>query len=99
MIFDGKWQVVIATPIGKQAVLFDITTHEGTIRGTATQGDETVNFEQPVIHDNRLSWWQNVTRPLKLRLKFDVEVDGDHMTGSAKAGLLPASTLTGERVK
>jgi hypothetical protein len=34
---------------------------------------------------------------MKLTLKFEVDVDGDAMTGTAKAGFLPASKLHGSR--
>lgn len=98
MNFDGTWQVIIATPLGKQSVVFEITSANGAIRGTATQGDETVNFDDPVADGKQLTWSQSVTKPLRLRLKFEVTVEGNQMTGTAKAGMFPASTLTGERV-
>lgn len=97
-MFDGKWQVSIATPVGKQAVVFDISTQNGVVRGTATQGDEITEFIDPVIENERLIWLQVVTKPLSLRLKFEVVVEGDHMTGTAKAGMLPASKVSGERL-
>ena len=98
MIFDGTWEVKIATPIGKQAVVLEIFSQDGVIRGTAKQGNETVNLINPVEEGNHLIWTQNVTKPLKLSLKFDVTVEGDVMTGTAKAGKLPTSHLTGNRV-
>jgi len=97
MIFEGKWQVIITTPIGKQSVLLDIIMEDGIFKGTATQGNETVNFEEIVAVDNRLNWWQSVTKPLRLRLKFEVVVDDDQMTGTAKAAMFPASKLVGAR--
>ena len=40
-----------------------------------------------------------MTRPLRLTLRFDVTLDlSDTMTGTAKAGILPTSKLTGVRV-
>jgi hypothetical protein len=35
---------------------------------------------------------------MKLTLKFDVTVDGDTMTGTSKAGILPSSKVNGTRV-
>jgi hypothetical protein len=35
---------------------------------------------------------------MKLTLKFDVVIDSDTMTGTSKAGFLPASSLQGSRV-
>nr|WP_317891263.1 hypothetical protein [Paenibacillus oceani] len=52
----------------------------------------------PAIMDGRLTWQLRITKPLRLNLKFEVSVDGDRMTGTAKAGMLPASKVTGKRV-
>lgn len=96
-IFDGEWQTTIATPIGKLQVHLSITTLDGAIRGTATQGDETVPFQNPEIRDGKLTWALSITKPLRLNLKFEVSANGDQLSGTAKAGVLPASKLTGVR--
>jgi hypothetical protein len=98
MIFEGTWNIVIATPIGKQVVVLEIATRDGKLAGTARQGAEVVELLDPVVDGNRMTWTQHVTRPLRLTLKFDVSVDGATMTGTAKAGILPTSKLRGERV-
>jgi hypothetical protein len=97
-MFDGTWNVTIATPIGKQSVVLELTSRDGTLRGTARQGDEVVELVDPVVDGNRLRWTQRVTRPLRLTLAFDVTVEGASMIGTAKAGFLPTSKLTGVRV-
>lgn len=93
----GRWDVSIATPLGRQAVVYDITVAGGAVAGTATQGGETTPLLDLAASGNRLTWSQHVTRPMKLHLRFDVTVDGDGMAGTAKAGMLPASKLTGVR--
>jgi hypothetical protein len=95
--FAGSWDVTIDTPIGKMAVVFDITEENGAIHGTARSDAETVEFLDPVADGNRLTWSQDVTTPMKLTLKFDVTVEGDSMTGTSKAGIVPASKLYGSR--
>ncbi len=97
MIFDGTWAVSIATPLGTQAVVLEIVSEEGAVRGRATQGDESVALLDPVAVGNRLTWAQQVTKPLRLRVVCDVTVEGDAMRGTAKAGLFPAAPLTGVR--
>lgn len=96
--FDGDWDTTIATPVGKLKVKLFISTSNGMIQGRATQGDETVEFISPVLQDNKLFWSLRITKPMRLNLKFEVAVDGDHMTGIARVGILPASKLTGLRV-
>jgi transcriptional regulator GlxA family with amidase domain len=97
-VFDGDWETTIATPIGKMEVKLTITTSSDTIQGTATKGDETIELMNPVLQGNKLTWSLRTTKPVRLNLKFEVNVEGDHMTGTAKAGLLPASKVTGTRV-
>jgi hypothetical protein len=95
--FAGTWAVTIETPIGNMAVVFDINEENGVISGTARSDAESVEMLEPVADGNRLTWKQNVTTPMKLTLKFDVDVDGDAMTGTSKAGIFPASKLHGSR--
>jgi hypothetical protein len=38
-----------------------------------------------------------VTKPMRLKLQFDVEVDGDRLTGHSRAGRLPRSAVAGVR--
>jgi hypothetical protein len=95
--FAGSWDVTIATPIGKMAVVFEITEEDGGIQGVARSDAETVEFLEPVAEGNRLTWSQNVTTPMKLTLDFDVTVEGDDMTGTSRPGLFPPSMVEGTR--
>lgn len=97
-VFDGDWDTTIATPVGKLPVKLSISTSHGMIQGQATQGEETVEFVTPVLQNNKLTWSLSITKPMRLHLKFEVAVNGDQMVGIAKAGILPASKLTGKRV-
>lgn len=96
--FDGDWDTTIATPVGKMQVKLSIATKDGVIQGTATQGDETVEMISPLLQAGKLAWSLRIAKPMRLNLKFEVEVAGDRMTGIAKAGILPASKLTGQRM-
>jgi len=95
--FAGSWDVTIATFIGKMAVVLDITEEDGAIHGTARSDAETVDFLDAVADGNRLTWSQKVTTPMQLTLKFDITVEGDTMTGTSKAGLLPSAKVNGSR--
>lgn len=97
-LFDGDWDTTLATPIGKLGVKLSISTRNNRIHGTATQGDETSEFMNPVLQDGKLSWSLRITKPMRLNLKFEVSVNGNQILGIAKAGLLPASKLTGKRI-
>lgn len=95
--FSGRWDATIDTPMGKMAVVFNITEDQDGIGGSASNDSETVAIQGAVADGDRLTWTQAVTKPMKLTLKFDVTVDGDTMAGTAKAGIFPASKLRGSR--
>ncbi|WP_240415563.1 DJ-1/PfpI family protein [Paenibacillus periandrae] len=97
-IFNGDWDTTMATPVGKLQVKLAISTSNGMIQGQATQGGETVEFMNPLLQGNKLIWSLHITKPMRLNLKFEVTAGGNYMTGTARAGILPASKLTGKRV-
>lgn len=97
MSFDGAWRILINTPVGKQIVALQIQDRDGTVSGTATQGDESVEMIDPVIDGNKIEWSQRITKPMKLTIKFSLTRDGDALSGSAKPGILPSSVVTGTR--
>jgi hypothetical protein len=97
MSIAGNWDLSIATPIGTQRVILALTEHEGKIEGVARGTAETVPLVNPVLGGNRLTWTQTISKPMRLHLAFDVIFEGDTLTGTSKAGLLPASKVTGRR--
>lgn len=97
----GRWQFRIHTPIGVQEVDYDFSIgSEGIIRGRAQQGGDTpVEIENLVVSDDRVTWSQRITKPLKLDLRFDVVIAENALTGVAKAGVLPGSRVEGTRIE
>jgi hypothetical protein len=112
MTVAGTWNLTIATPIGRQAVVLELSErdgrralyrgvrrHDGALRGSARGTAEEVPLIDLVRDGNRLTWRQAITRPLRLNLAFDVTVEGDTLTGLSRAGRLPSSSVTGTRVR
>jgi hypothetical protein len=96
----GTWNMTIDTPIGKQHARLELTENaDGTWQGTSLSIDsgETSSLTDISVNGNDVSWQQAVTKPMKLNLKCTVTIDGDTLSGKAKAGLFPAVTMTGER--
>jgi hypothetical protein len=96
--FAGTWNATLDTPIGQIAVVFIIAEQDGVIGGSASTDKETVDILDATADGDRLTWILKTTTPMKLTLKFDVTVDGDTMTGTSKAGILPSSKVNGTRV-
>ncbi len=97
MSITGSWNVKISTPIGTQAVVLKLTEKDGAVEGVAKGDVETTPLITPVLNGNRLTWKQSITKPMRLNLTFDVIIDGDTLSGTSKAGMLPTSKVFGTR--
>jgi hypothetical protein len=94
----GTWDLVIRTPIGRQDVVLTLQVDpDGSLTGHAVGSAETVPLDDIALDGDRLTWQQSITRPLRLTLRFDVTITGDHLAGTSKAGRLPTSRVNGHR--
>lgn len=99
----GTWVLTIATPIGKMAVLVNLSDQDGQLTGTAQDRNAVVPLHDITTAPDtqatstHITWRQSITKPMRLKLQFDVIAIGETMTGFAKAGRLPRSEVHGER--
>jgi len=98
MTLTGTWNLSISTPIGAQSAVLELTGKDGVVAGILKNDAETLPLINPVLRGSRLTWQSSMTKPLRLNLAFDVTFDGDTLTGTSKAGILPASRVTGTRI-
>ncbi|MCA2214877.1 HD domain-containing protein [Jidongwangia harbinensis] len=96
---EGTWNLTLHTPIGRLAAVVVLSSDDGVLRGVARDpgSDEEVPLRDIVLDGGRLTWAQTITKPMWLRLTFDVTISGDEMTGRSKAGRLPGSKVVGRR--
>ena len=97
MSVEGTWDLAIATPVGKIKAVIELRQEEGELAGSAHGAGEEVPLTDVTLSGSRLTWKQAVTKPMRLNLNFETIVDGDTLTGTSKAGRLPASKVTGQR--
>ncbi|PDP87582.1 hypothetical protein CQJ94_11050 [Glycomyces fuscus] len=97
MSVEGIWDLTITTPVGGLRPTVRITEEGGGLAGTALGAGEEVELTDLALDGDRLTWRQAVTRPMRLNLAFDLTVEGDRMTGTSKAGRLPASGVVARR--
>ncbi|KOT52289.1 MULTISPECIES: hypothetical protein [Streptomyces] len=97
MSIEGTWDLSMSTPIGKIKAVVEFRREDGVLAGAAHGTGEEVPLSEVVLDGDRLTWKQSITKPMRLNLAFAVTVDGDTLTGTSKAGRLPASKVTGER--
>ena len=93
----GTWNIVVATPIGTQTSVVEFSDRDGVLVGISRSDEGDTPLINPVLEGNRLTWSTTITKPMKLNLKVDVTIDGDTFTGTSKAGMMPASKITGQR--
>ncbi|BCJ74875.1 hypothetical protein CS0771_44190 [Catellatospora sp. IY07-71] len=96
---EGAWELSIHTPLGRQHTILTLTRDANGLSGVMrdVRHGEQVALTGLEQQGTRLTWAQSITRPMRLNLAFEVTVDGDEMTGLARAGRLPASKVTGRR--
>ena len=96
MSADGTWKTTINSPMGVQQGTLTIKTDGGSFTGSmqSAQGAQDISGK---VDGNTLTWASKLTQPFPIDLEFTVNVDGDKMSGSVKAGAFGSSPLTGER--
>ncbi|MCI0157360.1 hypothetical protein KNO15_11720 [Leifsonia shinshuensis] len=98
----GTWLLRMKTPVGTIEAEYRFEDEGGVIRASASGGGETTALTDIAAEDSpdgqHVAWRQSITRPLRLDLEFDVTVDGDALAGESRAGRLPRTRVTGERI-
>jgi hypothetical protein len=98
MSVDGRWELVISTPIGEQKATLEIASAGSVITGTMTsEGETPVEISDGKLDGDKISWSMAVTTPMKLNVKVTAEVSGNEMKGKLKAGVMPGGTFTATR--
>jgi len=93
----GTWNATLESMIGTMQVRFVISESNGQLTGEASNDSETVPMLDLQQTGSALTWTQDVTKPMQLTLKFEAQLKGDSMTGTAKAGFLPGAKIVGQR--
>ncbi len=94
----GVWRVTMSTPMGPQDMELSIDR--------AGAADFTGRIESPMgnfdivgaVSGKRFQWEMKAKKPMPIIVTFDVTIADDAISGSAKLGMLGASTISGERV-
>lgn len=94
---DGKWDVLLRTPMGDQNMTFELVTDGDKVSGKANTPFGPLDFEEGTVSGDDLEWMASTAVPMPMTLKFNVKVEGDAMSGNVNAGALGDSPLTGTR--
>jgi hypothetical protein len=97
MAVDGKWEIVINSPLGAQKAVLDMATNGNSLTGTQTAQQGSGPLENGKVDGNSLTWSAKITNPMPLTLDFTGTVDGDKLSGSVKAGSFGSFPFSGNR--
>jgi hypothetical protein len=98
MAADGKWEIVINSPLGAQKAQLDLKTDGASLTGTQQAAQGSGPLENGKVDGNNLSWSAKISSPMPMTLDFTGTVDGDKLAGSVKAGSFGSFPFTGTRL-
>jgi len=97
MSADGNWKITISTPMGPQEMTAQITTSGDTFTGKGESPMGAMEFSGKVAGDT-LTWTADMTKPMPMKLEFEVKVEGDTMAGNCKLGAFGNAAVKGQRI-
>ena len=97
MSVDGTWQITVNSPLGPQPSTLVLATDGGTLTGEQSGNGEAGPIKDGAVDGNEVSWTVDVTKPFPLTIKFTGTIDGDAISGKAKAGGFPSFSFNGSR--
>ena len=98
MAVDGKWEIVINSPMGAQKATLDLKADGGTLSGTQSAAQGSGPLENGKVDGNTLTWSAKITSPMPMTLEFTGSVDGDALKGSVKAGAFGSFPFNGSKL-
>jgi hypothetical protein len=97
MSADGTWNVTMNTPMGAQAGTLTFATDVGTLTGTMSGAQGSLDLEDGTIDGDALSWTVNMTSPMPIKVESTATITGDEINGEAKLGAFGTATFSGTR--
>ena len=98
MAADGKWEIVINSPLGAQKAQLDLKTDGASLTGMQQAAQGSGPLENGKVDGNNLSWSAKISSPMSMTLDLTDTVDGDKLAGSVKAGSFGSFPFTGTRI-
>src|SRR5262245_3160185 len=94
---DGTWNLTLQSPIGPQDAKLTLKSEGSVLSGSADTPLGDKSFDDGSIDGDQLAWSVKVSKPMPMTVKFQATVDGDAISGTAKAGAFGTFEFTGAR--
>ena len=93
----GDWQLVLHAPGDPREMLGHFEVLGETLSGYLSNAEGRTDFTGQV-DGNRLIFTVPVRKPIRITLKYHLQVDGDQLSGRCKMGFFGTSDVTGQRL-
>lgn len=93
------WNLTIQTPIGPQASVATFVRNGQTLSGRIDGKIGGEEITEGHIDGDTLTWVNDVKKPAKIKLSFEVTVTDAVLAGKVKMGLFGAFNVSGERIE
>jgi hypothetical protein len=81
-------------PTGPEPTVLVIERSNGSLSGSQTGQGTTSPVTDVEVDDNKVSWVNHVTKPIKIKVRFTGEISGNKMTGKVKVGFIGAFSFS-----
>jgi hypothetical protein len=98
MAVDGKWEIVINSPMGAQKATLDLKSDGGALSGTQSAAQGSGPLENGKVEGDTVSWSAKITSPMPMTLEFTGKVEGEKLAGSVKAGAFGSFPFNGSKL-
>ena len=95
MAVDGKWNIVIKTPMGDQNGALTLKQEGDALTGSMDGASGAAPIENGKVEGEKLMWHAKVTTPMPITLEFEGTIEGDAISGNVKLGAFGSSTFSG----
>ena len=97
MSADGTWKITVNTPMGAQATTLSLSSEGSTLTGEQSADGSTTAIYDGSVDGDEVRWKVDVTKPMALTVSFRGKIEGDKISGKAKAGMFPGMAFEGAR--
>ncbi|MFM5908408.1 MAG: xanthine dehydrogenase family protein molybdopterin-binding subunit, partial [Novosphingobium sp.] len=94
---DGDWNAVLKTPMGPQAMVLTLRSDGSAVSGALSSPEGAQEFTGGTLEGSRVRFDLKVEKPMKITLKYDIEIQGDTLAGKCKMGMFGSAKVTGTR--
>jgi cytochrome P450 len=92
---EGKWLLTIKSPTGPMATTLMLERVGDVLTGTQSGQGMTSPISDVRLEGSNISWINEVTKPMKLKLAFSGVLEGNTLSGKVKAGFMGSYPFTG----